>query len=87
MNVFSEEAVDDLSYSEMKPLLFLHMKEKNNEEAMKPFTIRLPMNEELQSDEKVFAVCENNDGIQHLTEFLSYGNGNHLALRLMKISM
>ena len=87
MNVYSEEAVDELSYSDMKPILFLHMKEKNNKEPMKPFTLRIPINGELHSDEKVFVVCENSDGVQHLTEFWSYGDVKYLAVRLIKISL
>ena len=77
MNVFSETAVGELSRFGLKPFPILHVKEKNKKQPLKPITIKLPINGQIQSDEKVVVICADSDGITALREITSYHVAKH----------
>ena len=89
MNIFSKTAVDEfLSRFGLKPFPILHVKEKTKKQPLKPITIKLPIDGQIQSDEKVVVLCADSDRITDVKEVTSYKVGkNFLAIHLDHFTM
>ena len=87
MNVFSETAVGELSRFGLKPFPILHVKEKTKKQPLKPITIKLPINEQIQSDEKVVVLCADSDGITNLKQLTCEIGKQFLTVHLDHFTM
>ena len=88
MNMFSESAIGELSRFGLKPFPILHVKEKNKKQPLKPITIKLPINGQIQIDQKVIVICADSDGKTDLKEITSYHVGkNFLTVHLDHFTM
>ena len=88
MNVFSEEAIRELNNLELKPILFLHMMSGIDEQFIKPITLKVPLKDELQSDEKIVVLSGSCEEVKNLTKVTSYKNeGDCLTVEVDKFSL
>ena len=68
MNVFSDDAIQELSHLGVKPFPILHVSEINKKQPMRPITLTFPMKEAMQSNEKLLIFREEDDKIENITE-------------------
>ena len=84
MNVFSEKAIFELSQFGLKPFPVLHIKEVKNILPLKPVTLQVLLNEELQSDEKVIVLCGDSDELRIQSGFTSFEVGRYFIRFALK---
>ena len=75
MNVFSEKAIAELSNFGLKPFPIIHVKEKERKQPLKPITLFLRLNEQMQKDERLVILHGNKDGTVDVTETTRYEIG------------
>ena len=74
MNVFLERAIDELKNFGLRPLPILHIKLKSWKQPAKPITVKLPLDQQLQDDEKVVILqkadeIDQRENDENITEF------------------
>ena len=88
MNVFSEKACSELERFGLKPFPILHVSEISMRQPMKPVTIELFLNSEIERDEKFCILCGDINGFRDERDITSYEIGeNFISVQLNHFSM
>ena len=88
MNVFSERACNELERFGLQPFPILHVSEIHMRHPMKPVTIELSLNSEIQRYREFFILCGDINGFRDETDSTSYEIGdNFITVQLNHFSM
>ena len=68
MNVFSNNAIEELQCFGVKPLSILHVREENTNQPEKPILLEFQMKEARKSNEKLLIFCGDDDSIEDITD-------------------